>query len=222
MNEWKTERTERFVIQPRDQEAIKGDKGKGRGKRLGGPCWMCGGHTSRESAPPWEKCGPPCPITTAWTSWRPGSLPGPTPAQWNSWLPKPYQGKKARERAEAKEREEGATKEKKGTKVWTWCVSTMGMANWPHAVLGRWSRCVETVRTVTDEDEQGWKTVIGRKETNAPIETQIMMKEVNSGGTRFGVFEVTMNSEEDFRVPKADVQNGAAKRAQYNYEEGAQ
>ena len=39
------------MIQPRDQEAIKGDKGKGRGKRLGGPCWMCGGHTSRESAP---------------------------------------------------------------------------------------------------------------------------------------------------------------------------
>ena len=34
---------------PRDQEATKGDKGKGRGKRPGGPCWMCGGpHFQRE------------------------------------------------------------------------------------------------------------------------------------------------------------------------------
>ena len=33
----------------RDQEATKGDKGKGRGKRPGGPCWMCGGpHFQRE------------------------------------------------------------------------------------------------------------------------------------------------------------------------------
>ena len=70
------------------------------------------------------------------------------------------------------------------------------------------------MRNVTDEDEQGWKTVKGRKETNAPIETQIVMKEVNSvGGTRFDVLEVTINSEEDFPVLKADVQNGAAKQA---------
>ena len=54
----------------------------------------------------------------------------------------------------------------------------------------------------------------GRKETRAPIETQIMMNEVNSvGGTRFDVLEVTMNSEEDFPVLKAGVQNGAAKQA---------
>ena len=34
---------------PRDQEATKGEKGKGRGKRPGGPCWMCGGpHFQRE------------------------------------------------------------------------------------------------------------------------------------------------------------------------------
>ena len=33
----------------RDQEATKGDKGKGRSKRPGGPCWMCGGpHFQRE------------------------------------------------------------------------------------------------------------------------------------------------------------------------------
>ena len=38
------------------------------------------------------------------------------------------------------------------------------------------------------------------------------MKEVNSGGgTRFDALEVTMNSEEDFPVLMADVQNGAAK-----------
>ena len=68
-----------------------------------------------------------------------------------------------------------------------------------------------TVRKVTDEDEQAWKKVKGRKETNAPIETQIMIKEVNSlGGTRVDVLKVTMNSEEDFLVLRADVRNGAA------------
>ena len=71
-----------------------------------------------------------------------------------------------------------------------------------------------TVRNVSNEDEQGWKTVKGRKETNAPIETLIiMMKEVNTGGgTRFDALEVTMNSEEDFPVLMAAVQNGAAKQ----------
>ena len=70
-----------------------------------------------------------------------------------------------------------------------------------------------TVRNVSNEDEQGWKTVKGRKETNAPIETQTMMKEVNSGGgTRFDALKVTLNSEEDFPVLMADVQNGAAKQ----------
>ena len=68
------------------------------------------------------------------------------------------------------------------------------------------------MRNVSNEDEQGWKSVKGRKETNAPIETQIMMKEVNSGGgTRFDALEVTMNSEEDFPVLMADIQNEAAK-----------
>ena len=69
------------------------------------------------------------------------------------------------------------------------------------------------MRNVSNEDEQGWKTVRGRKETNAHIETQIRMKEVNSGGgTRFDALEVTMNSKEDFPVLMADVQNGAAKQ----------
>ena len=54
---------------------------------------------------------------------------------------------------------------------------------------------------MSNEDEQSWKTVKGRKETNGPIEMQIMMKEVNSGGgTRFNAFDVTMNNEEDFPV----------------------
>ena len=70
-----------------------------------------------------------------------------------------------------------------------------------------------TVRNVSNEDEQVWKTVKGRKETNALIKTQIRMKESNSGGeTRFDTLEVTMNSEEDFPVPMADVQNGAARQ----------
>ena len=76
-----------------------------------------------------------------------------------------------------------------------------------------------TVRNATDEDEQCWKTVRGCKETNAHIETQIMMKEVNSGGgTRFDVLEVTMNSEEDSKVLKADVRSRAG---QYLHEEDA-
>ena len=34
---------------PRHQETAKGEKGKGRGKQPGGPCWMCGGpHFQRE------------------------------------------------------------------------------------------------------------------------------------------------------------------------------
>ena len=74
-----------------------------------------------------------------------------------------------------------------------------------------------TVRIVTDEDEQGWGMVKGRKETNVPIETQIMMKEVNSGGgTRCDVLEVTMNSEEDFPVLKADALYGAVKQVSTN------
>ena len=45
----------------------------------------------------------------------------------------------------------------------------------------------------------------GGKETKASSETQIMMKEVRSGGrTRFDMLEVTMNSEEDCPVLKAD------------------
>ena len=75
-----------------------------------------------------------------------------------------------------------------------------------------------TVRSVTDEDEQGWKTVKRRKETNAPIETQILMKEVNSGGgKRFGVPEVTINCEEDFPVLKADVQNQGQARKPHKW-----
>ena len=96
---------------PRDQEAAKGDKGKGRGKWPGGFCWMCGGPHFQRECSNLGKGGPPYTITTAWTSWRPGSFPGPSPAQWNPWLPKPYTGK-ARERAKAEEKEEGATKEK--------------------------------------------------------------------------------------------------------------
>ena len=92
----------------RDQEDTKGDKGKGRGKRPGGPCWMCGGPHFQRECPDLGKGGPQKPITTAWTSWRPGSFPGPTPAQWNCWFPKPYKGKGRRQR------------KRKGTLVWTW------------------------------------------------------------------------------------------------------
>ena len=204
---------------PRDQEATKGDKGKGRGKRPGGPCWMCGGPHFQRECPNLGKGGPPYPITTAWTSWRLGSFPGPTPAQWNSWLPKPYKGK-------GKGKSKGKGKGGKGDKgkgkgqlsglgeYPTWGPPLGHMPYWDEN--GYPSELVPlcaTVRNVSNEDEQGWKTVKGRKETNAPIETQIRMKEVNSGGgTRFDALEVTMNSEEDFPVLMADVQNGAAKQ----------
>ena len=42
---------------PRDQEATKGDKGKGRGKRPGGPCWMCGGPHFQRECPNLAKVG---------------------------------------------------------------------------------------------------------------------------------------------------------------------
>ena len=57
-----------------------------------------------------------------------------------------------------------------------------------------------SVRNVTEEDEHVWKAVKGSKETKAKSETQIMMKEVSSGGTRFDVLEVTMHSAEDHNV----------------------
>ena len=52
-----------------------------------------------------------------------------------------------------------------------------------------------------------------RPKRDQRTETQIRMKEVNSGGgTRFDALEVTMNSEEDSQVLMADVQYGAAKQ----------
>ena len=51
-----------------DQEATNGDKGKGRGKRPGGPFWISGGPQFQRECPNLGKGGPPYPITTAWTS----------------------------------------------------------------------------------------------------------------------------------------------------------
>ena len=171
---------------------------------------MCGGPHFQRECPNLGKGGPQYPISTAWTSWRPGSFPGPTLAQWNSWFPKPYKGKgkgKSKGKAEGGKGVKGKGKEQ---------LSGLGpMPYWDeNRCQSELAPLCATVCNVTDEDEQGWKTVKGRKETKAPIETQIMMKEVNSvGGTRFDVLEVTMNSEEDFLVLKAGVQNGAAKQA---------
>ena len=78
----------------------KGSKGKGKGKgakgkgRPGGPCWTCGGPHFQRECPHGAQSGPSYPITTAWSSWRPGPFPGPTASQWKSWLPKPKGGKK--------------------------------------------------------------------------------------------------------------------------------
>ena len=75
----------------REQSEAKGGKGKGKPK---GPCWTCGGeHFQRECPQGQGQGGKGYPISTAWSSWRPGAFPGPTTAQWNSWLPKPWKGK---------------------------------------------------------------------------------------------------------------------------------
>ena len=183
--------------------------------------------TVPESAPTWEK------VDRRFPSLRRGRRGDQEfvqdRPQHNGTLGFPSHTKeKARERAKVKEKEEKATKEKERDT----CLDLVSIQledrhpghmpyldenSYPSELVPLWA----TVRNVSNEDEQGWKTVKGRKETNAPIETQIMVKEVNSGGgTRFGALEVTMNSEEDFLVLMADVQNGAAK--QNNYEEDAQ
>ena len=73
---------------PSDESQKVGKGSKGRG-RPGGPCWTCGGpHFQRECLHASASKGN-YPITTAWSSWRPGTFPGPSAAQWNSWLPKP-------------------------------------------------------------------------------------------------------------------------------------
>ena len=129
------------------------------------------GHTFRESAPTQAKVDRRIP------SHR--SFPGPTPAQWNSCLSKPSKGKKARERGKAKEKEERATREKgkgqvSGLGEYPPCGPPLGhMPYWDakHSPSELVTLCA-TVRNVTDEDEQGWKTAQGRKETNAPTVTQ--------------------------------------------------
>ena len=92
------EEEERPVKRERQEQddGGKGGKGKGgkRGSRPVGPCWTCGGpHFQRECPQTNAKGGGGYPITTAWSSWRPGAFPGPTAAQWSSWLPKPWKGK---------------------------------------------------------------------------------------------------------------------------------
>ena len=64
----------------------KGSKGRGR---PGGPCWTCRGPHFQRECPHASAGKGNYPITTAWSSWRPGTFPGPSAAQWNSWLPKP-------------------------------------------------------------------------------------------------------------------------------------
>ena len=134
---------------PRDQEAIKGDKGKGRGKRPRGACSMCGGPHFQRECPNLGKGGPAYPITTAWTSWRPGCVPGRTPAQWNSWLPKPYKGK-GKGKSKGKGKEEKATKEKERDKCLDLVSIQLGDRHLATCRIGTrtvtrqsWSHCVQ-------------------------------------------------------------------------------
>ena len=103
-------RSRRPTKAPRDQEATKGDKGKGRGKRPGGPCWMCGGPHFQRGVPQLGK---------RWTALshhhglnivatRKFSRTDSSVMELFACHTK----EKARERAKAKEKEERATKEK--------------------------------------------------------------------------------------------------------------
>ena len=144
---------------------------------------MCGGPHLQRECTNLGKGGPPYPFTTPWTSWRPGSFPGPTPAQWNSWLPKPYRGKgKGKSKGKGGKGDKGKGKgQLSGLGEFpTWRPPLGHMPYWDeNSYPSELVLLCATVRNVFNEDEQGWKTVKSRKETNAPIETQIMMKEVN-------------------------------------------
>ena len=73
---------------PSDESQKVGKGSKGR-ERPGGPCWTCRGPHFQRECPHAAASKGNYPITTAWSSWRPGTFPGPSAAQWNSWLPKP-------------------------------------------------------------------------------------------------------------------------------------
>ena len=156
------------------------------------------GHISREGAPTWAK------VDRRTQTPRRGPRSFSDAVQHNGTLGFPSHTKeKARESAKVKEKEEKATKEKERPSCLPWGPPLGHMPYWDENSYPS---------ELVPPDEQGWKTVKRRKETNAPVDTPIMMKEVNSGGsTRFDVLGVTINSEEDFPVLKADVQNGAAK-----------
>ena len=196
----------------RDQEATKGDKGKGRGKRHGGPRWMCGGpHFKRE-----------CPSLLRGR--RGGQEVFQDRLQNNETLGFPsHTMEKARETAKGKGKE-GKGQLSGFDENPNWGPPLGQMPYWDeNSYPSELVPLCATVRNVTDEDEQGWNTVKGRKETNGPVEKQIMMMEVNSGGgTRFDVLEVKMKSAEDVPVLKADVQERSSKAGQYKYEEDAQ
>ena len=65
----------------------KGGKG-GKGQRMPGPCYTCGGpHLARE-CPTAGKGGKGFPVSAAWSSWRPPAFPGPSPQQWRQWMPR--------------------------------------------------------------------------------------------------------------------------------------
>ena len=86
----KQERRSAILVNQGDS---KGGKGKTKGSRPAGPCRTCGGEHFQRDCTQSQAGKGNYPISTAWSSWRPGAYPGPTSAQWNSWLPKPWKGK---------------------------------------------------------------------------------------------------------------------------------
>ena len=124
------------------------------------------GHTFRESAPTCAKVDRRIP------SHR--SFPGPTLAQWNSCLSNPSkgkrQGKEERQRKRRKGRQRKGKGQVSGLGEYPPCGPPLGhMPHWDeNSHPAELVTLCATVRNVTDEDEQGWKTVKGRKETNAP------------------------------------------------------
>ena len=170
-------------------------------------------HISRESAPTWANVDRRIPSLRRGHRGDQEVFQGRLQHSGTLGFPS-HKKEKARESAKAKEKKERATKEKERAN----CVGLVSIHLVDrHLITCRTATKAVTRRNGADCNRQGRARMEDGERPQRDqrtMETQIVMKEVNSGGgTRFDVLEVTMNSGEDFRVLKADVQNGTAKQA---------
>ena len=212
----------------RRDDGGKSAKGKARGARPAGPCWTCGGpHLQRDCTHAGHSKG--YPISTAWSSWRPGAFPGPTVAQWNSWLPKPWKGKGKGKGDKGKGK--GLKGDGKGFKgkgkgqghdgkgqgygnlgeiqqpwgqqqQWGPPLGNVQNSQWDAGGYYGDLLPICAVRSITDEDEQRWKTVSG-KNGNKINKTKPTKFEVNIS-KRFHLITEDFDYDEGF--PELDGQ----------------